>query len=98
MSGDSSRDFSAAVEQSADIATKAELDSRVAARPTPEVEHHLTPGGDIEMQVHQSVNLENENRIQNLRSRLNDRSEQLRQQFGQSRMHGKAKADFDRSR
>jgi len=98
MSGDSSRDFSAAAHASTDVATKAELDSRVASRPTPEVEHQLTPGGGIEMQVHQSVNLENESRIQNLRTRLEERSAALNEQFGQSRMHGKAKADFDRSR
>ena len=81
-----------------DIATKAELEARVKARATPKVEHHLTPGGGAELQVHQSVNLENEKRIQNLRTRLNERSAQLKQQFGQSRMHGKAKADFDRNR
>jgi hypothetical protein len=81
-----------------DIATKAELDSRIAARPEPKVEHHLTPGGGVEMVVHQKVDAQNEARIQNLRQRLGASGQDLRDQLSRNKMYGKAKADFDRSR
>jgi hypothetical protein len=79
------------------IATRAELETRVKARATPEVEHHLTPGGSVETVVTQRIDAQNENRIQDLRSRLDNSHQTLRQDFSLSRMHGKAKVDFDRS-
>ena len=45
------------------IATRSELDQRIAERPELQPEPALTPGGALETQVHQEVDAEREKRI-----------------------------------
>ncbi len=45
------------------IATRSELEQRIAERPEPQPAPALTPGGSLETQVHQEVDAEREKRI-----------------------------------
>ena len=80
------------------IATKAELDHRIEQRPTPAPERHHTIGGTTETAVSRQSNATNELRIDHLQNRLERARNgmELNQTF--SSLHGRAKADFGRSR
>lgn len=80
------------------IVTKAELDQRIAAQPTPRAELHLTPNG-YEVQT---VNTEQfkayRDRIHHLRAQLNKAQDTLREDRPKALLRGRAKQDFDRER
>ncbi|WP_088343684.1 MULTISPECIES: hypothetical protein [Rhodomicrobium] len=81
-----------------DIATRAELDSRVKARARPRAEMHLTIGGAEERIVHSQLNAANENRIRHLQERLDALRSGLKETQAKARLTGKAQGDFGRSR
>lgn len=78
--------------------TKSEQDALIEARPKPTVTHDLTPSGTTQSYVHQQLNTANENRIQEIGNRLDHSSQRLNQNRANYFIHGKAKADFGRSR
>ncbi|MEM0929595.1 MAG: hypothetical protein AAGI89_09920 [Pseudomonadota bacterium] len=80
-----------------DVKTKSELQARLAARSKPKLEPHLRPNGSVVHAVHRQVHVSNEKRIQELRSKLNDRQADLRQQLAQSKGRGLAKAGFGKA-
>lgn len=80
------------------IATRAELEARIKARPKPELEQHLTISGTEERIVHAQVNAANENRIGYLRERLERLHKTLLRNQAKARLSGKVKSDFGRTR
>ena len=80
------------------IATRAELEQRLAARSKPVVERHLTIEGSQETEVRRQVDAFSENRIKTLQDRLERARQGLHQNRERVRAHGKAKASFERSR
>jgi hypothetical protein len=80
------------------IATRAELDSRIKARLKPRAEMHLTIGGAEERIVHAQLDAANENRIRHLQERLDALRSGLRGSQAKARLTGKAQGDFGRSR
>jgi hypothetical protein len=81
-----------------DIATRAELYQRQAARPLPRAEPHLTPRGWETVVVHQETNLSNEERIRHLKDRMKNARENLNNNHARALVRGKARNDFDRER
>ena len=81
-----------------DIATKAELDQRLASRPTPSPQQVLTPNGVRTAEVHRQVNEEAERRIANLRNRLENAHANMNREHALSANHGRARVQFERSR
>ncbi len=80
------------------ITTKAELDARIEARPTPKPEPQLTPNTFESAGVNQSLNGLAEWRIQYLQDRLQSSRDKLERDHALSRLRGKPRADFGRSR
>lgn len=80
------------------IATRAELDSRIKARLRPRAEMHLTIGGTDERIVHAQLDAANENRIRHLQERLEALRSGLCRNQARARLTGKARGDFGRSR
>ena len=79
------------------IATRAELEARMKARPKPKLERNLTITGTEERIVHGQVNAANENRIRILRERFSVLKSKVRGDQAQARLSGKAKTDFGRA-
>ncbi len=80
------------------IATRAELNQRLAARPKPAPQMHLTPSGPDALEARRQVNAENEKRIANLRGSLDTAHEILNIDLRLANIRSPAKADFSRSR
>jgi len=78
------------------IATRAELEARIKARPKPKLERHLTISGSKERIVHGEVNAANENRIRILQERFSKLKDNARSDQAGARLTGKAKSDFGR--
>lgn len=82
----------------AGLASRAELDQRLAARPKPRIERHLTIGGTQEYAVHATLDAANERRILYLQERLDWLRDTPRHDQAQARLSGKARGDFGRKR
>ncbi|MBU1210177.1 MAG: hypothetical protein KJ587_02765 [Alphaproteobacteria bacterium] len=80
------------------VATKAELEARIAARPKPRAELHLTPQGWEVAQVNGQINKDAERRIRALRQSLDQARHRLETGHGKALIRGKAKHAFDRGR
>ncbi len=89
------KDFSLAA---SGVATKAELDQRLAARPKPRAELHLTPNGWETTDVRRQIDHDAERRIRHLDERLKTARQTLEQGHGRALLRGRAKHDFDRGR
>ena len=79
------------------VATHAELEQRIAGRPKPKRERHLTIEGWEEIEVHRAVDRLSENRIKALETRLNRARDKALQDHRLANVRGRAKADFERS-
>jgi len=80
------------------IATRAELDQRVAARPKPRAERHLTIDGSVSRTVHAEVNHQAEARIAYLKDRLDTADTKMRLDRLRAGTKDRARSAFDRSR
>lgn len=80
------------------VVTKAELEQRIAARPKPRAELHLTPKGWEAVDVRRRIDREGERRIQHLDERLQKARENFERGHGLALQRGRAKQDFDRGR
>ena len=80
------------------ISTKAELKQRLAARSKPKVELHYTMEGTEARTVNRQLNRASERRIKHLRERLGYASNRIKRDHLKSRLKGKSRTDFDRSR
>jgi hypothetical protein len=80
------------------LVTRAERDQRIAARPRPKAELHLTPTGYQFAHVRQQLDDRNERRIKYIDERLNEAREKLEKDRSHSLLRGRAKQDFDRGR
>lgn len=78
--------------------TKAELEQRIAARPKPRAELHLTPNGWEAVDVRRQIDREGERRIRHLDERLKEARENLEKGHSLALQRGRAKQDFDRGR
>ena len=92
------RDGRSAAAEVSPIATRAELDRRIASRPKPTIEQRLTIDGWRQQEVHRKLNTFLENRIKALEGRLDKARNGLDRDFRLARPRGQARADFDRSR
>lgn len=79
-------------------ATKAELDQRIAARPKPRAELHLTPMGWEAAHVRRQIDQESERRIRHLDERLKKARETFERGHSFALLRGRARHDFDRGR
>lgn len=77
--------------------TKAELDQRIAARPKPRAELHLTPNGWEATQVKRQIDQESERRIRHIDERLKQAREAFKQGHSRALQRGCAKQEFDRA-
>lgn len=80
------------------VVTKAELEQRIAARPKPRAELHLTPNGWEAVDVRRQIDREGERRIRHIDERLKMAREKLEKGHGLALQRGRAKQDFDRGR
>lgn len=80
------------------LVTRVERDQRIAARPRPKAELHLTPTGYQFAQVRQQLDERSERRIKYIDERLNEAREKLEKDLAHSLLRGRAKQDFDRGR
>jgi len=80
------------------IATRAELDQRLAARPKPRAERHLTIDGSISTAVHSDLNQQAEARIAYLKERLDTADSKMRLARLRAGTKDRARSAFDRSR
>lgn len=80
------------------VVTKAELDHRIAAQPTPRAELHLTPDGYEVKEVNTELFKTYRDRIRHLRERLDQAHQTLRDDRARALQRGRAKQDFDRGR
>ena len=87
-----------AVAEASPISTRAELDQRIANRPKPTIERHLTIEGSQEREVRRQVDAFSENRIKALESRLDQAGKRLEHGFRLAQLRGRAKGDFGHSR
>ncbi|MTD94367.1 hypothetical protein GIW81_08475 [Hyphomicrobium sp. xq] len=78
--------------------TKAELDQRIAARPKPRAELHLTPNGWEANDVRRQIDQESERRIRHIDERLKIARENFKDSHTRALERGRAKQDFDRGR
>lgn len=78
--------------------TRAERDQRIAARPRPRAELHLTPSGWEATQVKQELNQQSEQRIRFIDEKLEEARARLENGYSRARMRGRARSDFDRER
>ena len=77
------------------IATRAELDRRIASRPKPTTGRHLTIDGWQRTEVHRIVNAFTENRIKELASRLEQARQGLQRDFRTAGPHSRAPEEFE---
>ena len=80
------------------VITKAELDQRIAARPKPRAELHLTPQGWEATEVRRQIDQESERRIRHIDERLKIARENFKNNHARALQRGRAKQDFDRER
>lgn len=80
------------------LATKAELEQRIAARPKPRAELHLTPNGWEATEVRRQIDQAGERRIRHLDERLRQARENFEKGHARALVRGRAKQDFDRGR
>lgn len=80
-----------------DIATRAELDRLRASRPVPTPSHDLTPNGPDAGDARRSAHEADERRISYLEDRLQRVRDGAERDHSFARLHGHAKADFERS-
>lgn len=80
------------------IATKAELDRLTENRPVPAPEPHLSPDGPVVVDLKEQIAGANESRINELQERLQRLRDGADRDFSFAQMHGRAAADFERSR
>lgn len=80
------------------VVTKAERDQRIAARPKPRAELHLTPNGWQATVVRRQLDQESERRIRHIDERLKVAREKIEKGHSLAVMRGRAKQDFDRGR
>lgn len=80
------------------LVTRAERDHRIAARPRPKAELHLTPTGYQFAKVRQQLNDRSERRIKYIDERLKEAREKLEKDRSNSVLRGRAKQAFDRGR
>lgn len=80
------------------VATRGELEHRIAARPKPRAGLHLTPQGWEAVEVRRQIDLESERRIRHLRERLEKAHGELNADHAHALRKGRAKQDFDRER
>lgn len=80
------------------VVTKAELDQKIAAQPTPRAELHLTPDGWTVQEVNTELFKAYRDRICHLRERLEGAHETLQNDRAIGLQRGRAKQDFDRGR
>ena len=83
------------VAEASPISTRAELDQRIANRPKPTIEQHLTIEGSQEREVHRQVDAF---RIKALESRLDQAGKRLEHGFRLAQLRGRVRGDFERSR
>jgi len=82
----------------AGVVTKAERDQRIAARPKPRAELHLTPNGWEATEVRRQIDQESERRIRHIDERLKTARENFKNNHTRALSRGRAKQDFDRGR
>lgn len=80
------------------VVTKTELDQRIAARPKPRAELHLTPNGWEATEVRRQIDQAGERRIRHLDERLKAARENFENGHSRALQRGRAKQDFDRER
>lgn len=80
------------------VVTKTELDQRIAARPKPRAELHLTPNGWEAMEVRRQIDQASERRIRHIDERLKAARENFETGHARALQRGRAKHDFDRGR
>lgn len=80
------------------IATRAELDQRLAARPKPRAERHLTIDGSVSRTVHTDLNQQAEARIAYLKDRLDTADTKMRLARLRVGTKDRARSAFERSR
>ena len=80
------------------VATRAELDQRLAARPRPKAERHLTIDGSISTAVHTELNQQAEARIAYLKERLDTADTKMRLARLRAGTKDRARSAFERSR
>lgn len=80
------------------LVTKAELEQRIAARPKPRVELHLTPSGWEANEVRRQIDQAGERRIRHIDERLRHARENFEKGHARALVRGRAKKDFDRGR
>jgi hypothetical protein len=80
------------------LVTRAERDQRIAARPRPKAELHLTPTGYEFAKVRQQVDDRSERRIKYIDERLQEAREKLEKDRAHSVLRGRARQAFDRER
>ncbi len=80
------------------VVTKAELDQRIAARPKPRAELHLTPNGWQATEVRRQIDQDSERRIRHIDERLKTARENFETGHARALQRGRAKHDFDRER
>lgn len=80
------------------LVTRLERDQRIAARPRPRAELHLTPTGYEFNQVRQQLDERSERRIKHIDERLKEAREKLEKDRARALLRGRAKQDFDRGR
>ncbi len=78
--------------------TRAERDQRIAARPRPRAELHLTPSGWEATQVRHELDQQSERRIRHINERLEEARARLKNGYSRARWRGRAAQDFDRER
>jgi len=84
--------------RSAKLSTRAELDRRRADRPRLVPGLHLSPPGFDMGDVKRRLQDLNEARIKHLETRLSDMRTKLRHDLAHSKLKGRVRGDFDRSR
>lgn len=82
----------------AGVVTKAERDQRIAARPKPRAELHLTPQGWEAAEVRRQIDQASERRIRHIDARLQEARENFESGHSRALQRGRAKQDFDRGR
>lgn len=79
------------------ISTRSELEARIAARATPTVEKHLTPGGWTSTLVRRQLDAANETRIKELNRTFGTAKAKLRDGYTKAQARGRASRDFGRA-
>lgn len=80
------------------LVTRAERDQRIAARPRPRAELHLTPQGWEANEVRRQIDQESERRIRHIDERLRAARENFEKGHARALLRGRAKGDFERER